>query len=187
MTDETVDEFADGEWDLGDILTEQKQPTDTVDVYLNPAASYAKAQLVKAHGNASGDDVAKIDAQIDEVDALLEASHYVVHLRAVPSRMREDITSKALAKYPYKLNLLGQDDPANSRERLAYENDLIWLAQITDVVNPRGQHRANWTFEQMQEFVKALPTKAQNKIDSAIKELTTQAEEYSVRSQSVDF
>lgn len=187
MSDETIDEFSEGEWDLADILTEQKQPTDTVDVYLNPAASYAKAQLVKAHGNASGDDVAKIDAQIDEVDALLEASHYVVHLRAVPSRMREDTTSKALAKFPYKLNLLSQDDPANARERKMYENDLIWLAQITDVVNPRGQHRANWTLEQMQEFVKALPTKAQNTIDTAIKDLTDKAEEYTVRSQSVDF
>jgi hypothetical protein len=39
MTDDTtIDEFAEGEWDLGEILVERKQPKDSVTVYLSEAS-----------------------------------------------------------------------------------------------------------------------------------------------------
>lgn len=189
MTDETtVDEFAEGEWDLGDILIERKQPKDLVTVYLNEVASYTKVQLLKEHARTKdGDKLSELEDAIAEIDAELEKSKYVIHLTAVPPRMREDIASKALSTFPLKLDILGRDDMANARQRMEYENDLIWLAQITDVVNPRGQSRKQWTLDQIQAFSQALPTKATQAIDKAIKALSEAAEEYTIRSQNLDF
>lgn len=188
FTTAPVDEFAEEEWDLGEVLAERAQPKDSVTIYLNEAASYAKAQLLKEHKRTKdGDKLSKIEDAIAEVDAELEKTKYVIHLTAVPSRMREDISSKAMAHVPMKLDLFGRDDPANAKARLAYENDLIWLAQITNVVNPRGQSRKNWTLDQMQAFAGNLPTKVQTKIDDTIKELSKAAEEYTIRSQNIDF
>src|SRR5690606_14388489 len=90
------------EWDLGDVISERKQPTDSVDIYLNEVASFAKAKLMQAHTNASAEAVKAIDEQLDQIEKDLDASRYTVHVTAVPSRMREDIASKALARYPLK-------------------------------------------------------------------------------------
>lgn len=182
----TEDSFV-GEWDLGEVLVERDQPTDKVDVYLNEVASYAKARLMQAHATASADAVTAIDEQLDKIEKDLENSRYVVHIRAVPSRMREDIASKALAQFPLKLNMFGQDDSSNALDRKKYENDLIWHAQIVNVENPHGRSKTNWTFEQMQKFANSLPTAAQRAIDAKIREVTELAEQYTVKSQDIDF
>jgi hypothetical protein len=189
MSDETItDPFGD-EWDLGEVLAERAQPTDTVTIFLNEAASYAKAQLLKAlsKGGIPPEEREKMEDQIAEWDKQLDERKYVIHLTAVPSRMREDIQSKALSEHPIKPNLLGQDDPLNARARMIRENELIWLAQITKVVNPVGKVKAHWTEEEMRRFSESLPSKAQDRVDKKIKELTAQAEEYTVRAQNLDF
>jgi hypothetical protein len=183
-----IDEFAEGEWDLGEILVERKQPKDSVTVYLSEAASYARVQLQKEYARTKdGEKLSKLEDAIAEVDAELEKYKYVIHLTAVPPRMREDISSKALSQVPMKLDLFGRDDPSNAKARIEYENILVWLAQIEKVVNPRGQLRTSFTLEQMQAFTDALPIKAQKAVDEAIAALSKAAEEYTVRSQNVDF
>lgn len=181
------------EWDLAEVLAERAQPEDTVDVYLNEAASFAKAKLIESRINFKGDTakdkvkLAEIDKTIEETDALLQKSKYVIHLTGVPSRMREDISSKAQAKFPIQPDMMGRDNYGNSLERMKYENNLVWLAQITNVTNPAGASRREWTEESMGQFLNALPTKAQATIDQAIRELTEKSEQYTVASKSVDF
>lgn len=176
------------EWDLGEVLSERNQPRDTVNVFLNEAASYAKAQLVKAHAKAPKDKVEEIEAELKKVDEMLENSRYVIHITALPSRMREDIHSKALAKFPMKPDpLWGRDDAENTRQRNIYENNLLWHAHITDVVNPLGKSKSTWTVEEIERFSQSLPSAVQIGIDTAIRELNKQAEEYTLVAKSIDF
>lgn len=181
------------EWDLGEVLAERKQPVTTVDILLNEAASYAKAELLSAHANVTGDTakdkekLAGIEKTIAETNELLEKSKYIVHLTGVPSRLREDISSKAQSKFPIQRNIMGQEDYAVQLERMKYENNLVWLAQITNVINPAGASKKTWTEETMGEFIKALPTKAQQTVDEAIRDLTEKSEQYTVASKNVDF
>lgn len=176
------------EWDLGEVLQERPQPTTSVVVYLSEEASYTKAKLTEAHAKATGEEAERIEGLLAEADAALEACKYTIHLTAVPSRMREDISSKALARFPIKPDpIWGRDDPTNMQERIKYENSLIWLAQITGVTNPRGQSKETWDQPSMDKFCEALPTTAQKAVDSAIGELTKAAEKFTVGSANLDF
>lgn len=183
MTEENMAE----EWDLAEALVERPQPTDKIAIHLNEVASFAKAKLVELHASASPEGVEEIDKELDKIEEELKKSRYVIHIKAVPSRMREDISTKALGKFPLKLNMFGQDDSVNALERMRYENDLVWHAQIFNVENPAGKSRTSWTFEQMQAFAQSLPTNAQQAIDAKIKEVTELAQQYSVASKDIDF
>lgn len=183
MTDIALDET----WDLGEVVAERAQPTDTVTIYLNEVASHEKGKLIKAHSLAKANEVDAIDAKLDEVEAQLEASKYVVHITAVPTRMREDISSKAMAQIPLKLDLMGRDEASNQIARMKLENDMIWNAQIVKVVNPAGKSKSDWTVEQIHEFALSIPTPAAKAIDTAIRDLTNSAEKFTVASKSVDF
>lgn len=183
MTEDMLDE---GTWDLGEVLAERAQPTETVTVYLNEVASYTKSQLMKS--KPKGDEANEAwDKALEEVEEILGESEYVIHLTAVPSRMREDIASKAMSQIPIKPNLLGSDDPNNAIQRQKLENDMTWHAQITDVVNPKGLHKREWTFEEMQKFSESMPTNVQKTVDDAIRDLTKAAEAFTVASKNADF
>lgn len=185
---EIVEPSMGDEWDLGDVIQDRVQPTTVVNVYLNEAASYAKAEILAEHGKAKPEQIAEFDKALAEIEEQLQASKYQIHLTAVPSRMREDISSKALAKFPIKPDPLWQrDDQQNALERKKYENSLVWLAQITNVVNPRGQSKKSWDQPSMDKFCEALPTAAQNAIDKAIVDLTKKAEQFTIDSASADF
>jgi len=183
MTDVTLG----NEWDLVDVVAERAQPTTFVNVYLNEVASYEKVQLLKQHTKAKPSEVDEIDTQLSKVQEELERSKYVFHLTAIPSRMREDIASQAAVKFPIKRTIFGEDEPENALTRLKYNNDLIWLAQITDVVNPDGKSRKTWTLEEISDFADRLPTKAQQYIDEAIKQLSLEAEHFTASSKNADF
>lgn len=182
-----VNLMAEGTWDLGDVVAERTQPTKTINVFLNEAASYTKAELTQSLASAKGDEVKAIESTIAEINKELEATKYQVIITAVPSRMREDIHSKALHKVPMRLDMLGRDDPLNAIERMDHENLLIWTAQIVDVINPKGLHKTNWDEVQMDSFIKALPSAVQTRIDESIQKLTKDAERFTVESQGIDF
>jgi len=181
------DMLAEGTWDLGEVLAERAQPVDTVTIYLDELASFTKAGLMKAKPKGEKDILAWQIA-MDEVDAILEEKKYVIHLTAIPSRMREDIHTKAMVEKPIRpTGLFGQDEPENAVARQKIENNLIWHAQITNVVNPRGLSRKNWTLEEIAAFSDSLPTAVQTAVDEAIKGLTVAAEEFTVKSKNADF
>ncbi len=182
-----VEDMMGESWDLGEVLAERAQPKDSVSVYLNEAASYAKSQLIKTQVGLDAEALEKVNQELEKIEADLESTKYTIHITAIPSRMREDLNSKALHKFPIKPNILGQDDFENARERQKYGQDLIWHAQVFDVVNPLGKHKSDWSFEQMQEFAKALPTNAQQAIDKKIEEVTKAAEEFTVASKNANF
>jgi len=177
----------DETWDLGEVVAERAQPTDEVTIYLNEVASHEKGKLITMHSRAGVDKVDEIDALLDDVNAILEKSKYVVHLTAIPTRMREDIRSKSLAKFPLKYDLMGRDEPANQIARTELENNMIWHAQIINVVNPEGKSKRDWTIEQIEAFHDSLPLPASNAIDGAIRDLTISAEKFTVASKDVDF
>lgn len=190
------------EWDLNDVISDRAQPTEEVKIYLNEVAAYAKSKIQESIDKATKakklDEVERLTKKLDEVNAELEATAYTVHLTGVPSRMREDIASKALSEYPFKLDLMGRDDPANAQKRLERENALLWHAQVTDVVNASGQHKRDWTvgtkmpdgsYEDgtIDLFIGNLPTSAQVAVDNAIKQLAARVNQFSVASKSPDF
>jgi hypothetical protein len=181
------DDLGNG-WDLQEVLAERKQPTKTVAVFLNEVASYGKAELLVIHAKTTDAEALKIiDDELSNLEADLEASKYTIHITAVPSRMREDIASKAMHAHPIKSNFMGQDDSANALERQKYENELVWAAQVFRVDNPQGQSKTSWTFEEMKQFAESLPTAAQRAVDAAIRELTVAAEKFTVESKTSDF
>lgn len=175
-------------WDLADILAEREQPTTEVKIYPSEKLSAAKAQLEESLLKLTdGDEREAVENSIEEINRALKDVEYTVHIRNIPRRMREDITSRALHDFPVKPNFLGQDDVLNARDRQARETHLLWTATITDVVNPRGEHKTDWTVEQMTEFEAALPTPAANKIDAAIKKLHEEAEKFTAENLNPDF
>lgn len=192
----------DATWDLTDVISDRAQPTDEVKVYLNEVAAYAKSKIQDKLDRASkGKNVKEIESltkQLEEVDAELEATAYTIHLSGIPSRMREDINSKALSEYPYNVDLMGRDNPANARLRMERENALLWHAHVVDVVNPKGAHKRDWAIGQklpdgsyekasMDLFIESLPTSAQVAVDEAIKDLAVRVNTFSVASKSPDF
>lgn len=183
-----MDEEFGQSWDLGEVLAERAQPTDSVTIYLNEKASYAKGKLLEAHSRETDKEALKlIDTELSKVEEDLEKRKYVVNITAVPSRMREDIASRALADFPIKANMFGQDDPENAMLRNRHQNDLVWAAQIVSVVNPAGAVKSDWTIEEIQKFSAALPVAVQESIDKAIRELTLASEKFTVGSKNTDF
>lgn len=178
-------EINENEWDLADVLADRAQPKDEVAIYLNESASFAKTEIVKSMEKASDDELEKYEAALDKVNAELEASKWVVHIQGIPSRMREDIHSRALADFPLKNPTLFTDE--NVEERNTRENNLAWLAQITDVVNPKGQHRSVWTLEEMGQFYAKLTDAAKSVISRKIAGLTKASEQYTIDSKDSDF
>ena len=177
------------EWDLAEILTERKQPTAEVDVYLNEFASYAKAKLVEHTTSAelSPEEHLKLEAEIEALNAEIESKHYLITVAAIPSRMQEDIQSEAFHKFPIKVDFIGRDDAQNQIDRTKHQNLAIWHAQIKDVLNPAGQSKKFWTLEEIGRLRSALPVKAQTAVDDAIKDINEKAEQYTTKSKSVDF
>ena len=177
------------EWDLGEILAERKQPTAEVDVYLNEFASYAKAKLVEHTTSAtlSSEEHLKLEAEIEALDAEIDSKHYVITVAAIPSRMQEDIQSDAFHAFPIKVDFIGRDDAQNQIDRTKSQNLAIWHAQIKNVLNPAGQSKRTWTLEEVGRLRSALPVKAQTAIDDAIKDINEKAEQYTIKSKSVDF
>lgn len=187
MSDINSPTTAEETWDLGEVLAERTQPTAEVNIYLAEAASARKNALRNRLSVASVEDAPAIEKELAEVDEEIQAAKLTVVITAVPSRMREDINSKALAKFPFKRdNLFGHDDPVNAKNRSKFENELIWQAQIVDVIKG-GKHKRNWTLEEIQRWSNTLPTAVQNVIDSQIKALTEAAERFTVESQNQDF
>lgn len=187
MSDINAPTTAEETWDLGEVLAERVQPTAEVTIYLAEEASARKNVLQNRLAKSTGDDASAVEAELDEVEKEIQAAKLTVVLTAVPSRMREDINSKALSKFPFKRdNIFGHDDPENARKRMRYENDLIWAAQIVDVIKG-GKHRRNWSLEDIQRWAPTLPTAVQRAIDSQIKALTEAAERFTVESQNQDF
>ena len=177
------------EWDLAEILTERKQPTAEVDVYLNEFASYAKAKLVEhtASTEMSPEEHLKLEEQIEALDAEIDSKHYLITVAAIPSRMQEDIQSDAFHAFPIKVDFIGRDDAQNQIDRTKHQNLAIWHAQIKDVLNPAGQSKKSWTLEEIERLRSALPIKAREAVDEAIRDINEKAEQYTTKSKSVDF
>lgn len=187
MSEITVPTTGDG-WDLMEVLAERTQPTTSVTVYLDEAASFTKNELVQAYSRIPKDDTAarnKAKKAIQDVEKILEKKKYIVNLVGVPTRMREDISSKALSQFPIKRTTLIDDDNAQNRQR--QENILMWSAMITGIENPDGKLRTQFSAEQMAELNKSLPVAAINAVDKAIRDLIIAAEKFTVESQDIDF
>lgn len=179
--------MAEETWDLAEVVSERKQPTAKVGIYLNEEASHTKVQIMAMYANAKTDEVQVLDDKLEALEKLLESSKYTVHLQGIPARMREDINTQAFVAFPAKPDFLGRDDPMNARDRQRKEGDLLWLAHITDVVNPRGKSKKDWTEGSIHQFASGLPLAAQNAIDAAIKKLAEDSEKFTVEAQNPDF
>lgn len=190
MTEEKKDKVAElmTSWDLGDFLADRQMPESTVVIHLNEFASHAKAQLLRAHAKATGEEVAELDKKLEEVEEALAASRYEIHLRAISSDMREDIHERALEKFPEKRNFLGQpseDDP--TRQRIRFENLLLWQACIRKMVTPKGDVFENPTDGDVEALDTGSPSGAKNMIDRAIRELHEDAERFTAEVKNPDF
>jgi hypothetical protein len=167
-------------WDLAEVITERKQPTTEVVVHLNEFASHAKVQIEKALATErDADKVAELEKALEEAEIDLGASKYTITLEALPSRFRKDINAEVNREFPYRRGPLGglaNDDP--TQERIERENNLMFAAMVRDVKNPRDESKTDWSREEAIQFVSALPAKAQQTVDNAMRELHQDAEKF---------
>lgn len=179
---------AKDEWDLVEVISERAQPEESVEIFLNEMASYAKAQLLEARDRSKdAKAIALINKQLDGVEKEIESKKYVVHITAIPSRMREDIASRAMHEVPVTADWTGRDNAENQMKRTILENDMLWNAQITRVVNPAKAVKSTWTLEETQTFKNSIPIAARNSITEAIGNLNNKAEQYTAKGKSIDF
>jgi len=174
------------EFDLGEMLAERDQPKDSINVYLNEAASFTKAGLLEKLPTAKGDEKKAIEKAIELANQELEKSKYVFHLTGVPSRMREDIVSAGLAAFPLKF-AQGSFVDENAMERARKTDNLLWAAQIESITNPAGKTNSEFSEDDIQKIVSALPTHAQNQVNDAIRNLTAKSELHTASAQDLDF
>jgi len=183
-----IDDMMGESWDLAEVLVERQQPKGSVAVFLNEELTYAKSLLMEAHSTAKPESVKTLDEQIAKVDEELKKHRYEIHFTALPRRMRDDIESKAMHKFPIKPNMLtGADDPINAQQRGDYQNLLLWHAHIENVINPAGANREVWTLEEMEKFYGQLQIPARNAVIQAINKLNDDTERFTVESKNPDF
>lgn len=186
MTDIVTPDLGD-DWDLGELLQERVQPTGVVRFYLAENESAQKDVVVKRLAKETDEaKVAELEKDLAELDKAIESKRYIIHLTAVPSRMREDIASKALSQFPLKRDVWGHDEQGQALARMKFENNLIWFAQVTGV-EKNGRVKKIETPDQMQAFADSLPTAVQKRVDETIRELTTAAEKFTIDSADQAF
>lgn len=175
--------------DLTALISEREQPEEAVPVYLAEKLLYAKAvlkeQLAKV---ADADKVAEVEAKIAEIDNDLEATKYVFTLQGTPRRLREDIESKALAKFPYKPDFLGREtDLVQTRNREEAKRALSWSAHIKSITDPAGESDTDFTPEQIAKIALNIPDGAVAKIDATIKALAEKVDAETIAAQDPTF
>lgn len=175
-------------WDLAEVLVERQQPKDFVAVFLNEELTHAKSLIMDAHANAKAENVATLDEQLEKIEEELKKYRYEIHFTALPRRMRDDIESKAMHKFPIKPNMLtGADDPSNALDRGEYQNILLWKAHVENVINPAGASKTNWTEEEMRQLYGRLQIPARNAVIQGINKLNEDTERFTVESKNPDF
>lgn len=187
MTEFIDNPTEDFEWDIREILVERKQPSDEITVYLSEDLSYAKsvaedaiAQLPEGHAA-----LPELQASLDEINASMEAVKYTFHLQNVPSRMREDFSSKSLAAHPQKFTNLYTD--GNAVPRMRAETLMLWHALIKGVTNPKGQTRHVFSPEDIENLYDQMPSFAKGVINDSINSLKSRSEAHTAKSKSADF
>jgi len=177
------------EWDLSEVIAERIQPEDEVSFSFDVAAAYRKSQLLQKLASETDDDKKEeIRAQLEECEEKLKASRYTVKLKGIPRRMREDINSKMLHQFPLEgREALGVPDAERNTLRKNFENNLLWHAQITDVINPSGLSKRNWTVEQIDAFSEQIPSGGVRAIDAKIRELAEKVDQFIMGSQDPNF
>jgi hypothetical protein len=178
----------DFEWDIREILVERKQPSDTITVYLSEELSYAKSvaeEALESMDTNNAEAVAVIEAELANINEQLESVKYTFHLTNVPSRMREDFSSKALAEHPQKYTNLYTDE--NAVPRMRAETLLLWHALITGVTNPKGQTRHVWSPKEIESLYDQMPSFAKGVINDSINSLKNRSEQHTAKSKSADF
>lgn len=150
--------------DLGALLAGIELPTDTVDVYMNAAISYALGKnRTEAKKSGSTKELEK------EYRELVEAglkSRLTFHLQAVPKGILSSLINKAYEKFPKDYNFMG--GVIQEPERDDFHANLRWAAHITKMVGPNGEEAPAPTPEQVAQFRDQAPKAAVDAVENAI-------------------
>ena len=176
------------EWDLGEIIAERVQPTETVSFYLNEELLYHKSILLDALDRARDPEkIEEINQRVEGVNSALENSKYTVVLHGIPRRMREDLETKALSEHKIRPDFMGNDDVMNALARQERTHILLWINQIESITNPRGQVNRNWDDESMTRIYKAFAGPGRDKINATIDDLQKRVDKFTLASMDLDF
>lgn len=179
--------MSDG-FDLRDALLGRKYPETSVKVWMDDELFYRLEAARKRHAVAL--DAGQTDGELDRIEAEMEESAYVVHLRGISGRAGEDIISKALSEKPIKRDMYGREDDLQSIERQRLVAELSFSEHITKIVDPRGREQV-FTEDNKRDLARALlgnaPKVTVKIIDSAIAQLSKDFADQVAEHSSVDF
>lgn len=196
MTEETTPTF-----DLREVLAGIQRAEDSTTVYFNEALalelSKTNKQLTRLSTRAAGgdqkaaEDFNKLDDAFEALRAKLRDQGYVVHFRSIPKRMKEDIQSRGLAKYPFKRDVYGRDDEQQAFDRQRYMRTEIFAAFVTKIVAPSGAVQIVDNGDEgravMDAFCAQAPDGEIEKLDAAIGEISGKTDTDTLAQQDTDF
>lgn len=159
--------------DLGALLAGVELPTDTVDVYMNAAISYAITKNRKEMQSATKERKAELEKEYESLVKAGLATRLTVNLKAVPREVRKALIEQSFEKFPREYNFMGGVIPESARDD--YHANLRWAAHITGLVGPNGEEGAAPTPEQIADFRAKAPDAAIDAIEEAIVNLETGA------------
>lgn len=176
-------------FDLGAVLAGQDYPEKTVDVYFNEALAFEITKLNDELKFLKALDDDKYVALQDKFDKLIkeaEQFRYVFHLKAAPSRVKNDIKAQVDREYPVKHNQIGFPEPDPVRDRL-YAS-LMMQVYVTKIVAPDGAEIVAPSIEIINDFMDNAPSHALAKVENAIVAFDAEvANGFEVAAKSADF
>lgn len=164
-----MDELSPKTFDLGAVLSGLDYPEKTVDVYFNEALAFEVAKANRELEFLDGLSDEKFKEAQDKFDALVEklaAYKFTFHLKAIPSRFKNDIDKRVEAKFPTKFNQIGLPEQNSARDELFAV--LMMEAYITKIVAPDGAEILKPSIETIENFRLNAPRHALALVESQI-------------------
>lgn len=176
-------------FDLAAVLAGQDYPEKTVDVYFNEALAFEVTKLDDELKFLKALDDSKYTELQDKFDKLVkdvEQYKYTFHLKAVPSRVKNDIKAQVDRKHPQRYNQIGLPEPDVMRDRLFAS--LMMQVYITKIVAPDGAEIIAPSLETITDFMDNAPSHALIKVENAIASFESEvANGFEVAAKSADF
>lgn len=174
-------------FNLLDVLQGRGYPTDSVVIYLDETVAQRIGKLRKriTEETLSVDDMQIVQDDLAAAVEDAKKSAYTVHGTGRARQVLQDALKTANKKYPISRNFAGQVEPDDDRDE--YFNSLLWVAQITKIVNPDGEELVEPTLADVEALRGNAPTWSLNQIETMLAELRDAGADFEYTKQSEDF
>lgn len=165
-------------FDIAAVLDGRSYPEVDVPFYLDESAGLALFQANKRLTELAllgrQEDHDLLEGKIAELKKQLAQTRYVITLRGLPVKMRQDLLSDAFTKYPRTSTgidaALGIDEPSDERDQ--YFSTKLMQAMAVKIVAPNGAIQVAPSIETIQKLRDYAPQAALAVINEGMNELT---------------